>query len=79
MEYGKVEYENYKNDSRRLLKMLQSTEEYKMFAELAMDDNGVRFLHHVNKDKKGKIDLTMNSPTSTSTSPTRLHFCTCNK
>lgn len=29
--------------------MLQSTEEYKMFAELAMEDNGVRFLHHVNK------------------------------
>ena len=24
-DYGKVEYENYKNDSKRLLKMLQGT------------------------------------------------------
>ena len=44
-DYGKVEYENYKNDSKRLLKMLQSTEEYQAFANLAVEDNGVRFLH----------------------------------
>lgn len=47
-DYGKVEYENFKNDSKRLLKMLQNTGEYQTFAKLALDDEGVRFLHIVN-------------------------------
>ena len=47
-DYGRVEYENFKNDSRRLLKMLQTTSEYQQFASLALEDDGVRFLHSVN-------------------------------
>jgi len=34
--YGKVEYENYRHDSRRLLKMLKATTEYQKFAEFAL-------------------------------------------
>jgi hypothetical protein len=33
-----VEYMNYKSDSKRLLKMLEQTEEYKYFAKMAIDD-----------------------------------------
>ena len=47
-DYGRVEYENFKNDSRRLLKMLQTTSEYQQFANLALEDDGIRFLHSVN-------------------------------
>ncbi len=69
--YGKVEYENFRNDTRRLLKMLQTTEEYQQFANLGLDDNGVRFLHEANKKFKTRIDKS--KPFSV------LHFCTCNK
>lgn len=69
-DYGKVEYENFRNDSRRLLKMLQTTSEYQQFANLALDDNGVRFLNEVNKKIKSGLD-TKNRAV--------LHFCTCNK
>jgi len=69
--YGKVEYENFKNDTKRLLKMLQSTSEYQQFANLALDDDGVRFLHEVNKKVKTKTD----KPSNIST----FHYCTCNK
>lgn len=72
-DYGKAEYENFRNDSRRLLRMLQSTAEYKEFANFALDDDGVRFLSNVNKNKKSKID------TSPSNYVQTLHFCTCNK
>lgn len=68
--YGKVEYENFRNDTRRLLKMLQTTDEYQQFANLGLDDNGVRFLHEVNKKVKTKMDKSKQ---------TTLHFCTCNK
>ena len=69
-DYGKVEYENYRNDTRRLLKMLQTTNEYQQFANLALDDNGVRFLHAVNEKQKSHIDTSKKLV---------LHFCTCNK
>lgn len=69
-DYGKVEYENFKNDTRRLLKMLQTTNEYQQFANLALEDDGVRFLHSMNQKVKTHID------TSKKIS---LHFCTCNK
>jgi len=72
-DYGKVEYENFRNDSRRLLNMLQSTAEYKDFARFALEDDGVRFLHSVNKDRKTKMD---NPPNKNLQS---IHFCTCNK
>lgn len=55
-DYGKVEYENFKNDTRRLLKMLQTTNEYQQFANLGLDDDGVRFLNTVNKKIKTHID-----------------------
>jgi phosphorylcholine metabolism protein LicD len=47
---------NYKSDSRRLLKMLEQTEEYKYFAKMALDDEGVRHLGMTGK--KSKLDLT---------------------
>ena len=72
-DYGKAEYENFRNDSRRLLKMLQSTAEYQDFARFALDDNGVRFLHSVNKDLKTKLDVPANKTSQS------MHFCTCNK
>lgn len=50
--------------------MLQTTEEYQQFANLALDDNGVRFLHAANKKSKSALD---------NKEKTRLHFCTCNK
>lgn len=53
--------------------MLQSTAEYQDFARFALDDDGVRFLHNVNKDTKTKLD---NPP---SRNVQTLHFCTCNK
>lgn len=48
-----------------------------MFAELAMDDNGVRFLHHVNKEKKGKLDVMKGDGKGNNNG--MVHFCTCNK
>ena len=69
-DYGQVEYENFRNDTRRLLKMLQTTEEYQQFANLGLDDNGVRFLNSVNKKVKSFLDTK---------EKTKLHFCTCNK
>lgn len=69
--YGKVEYENYRHDSRRLLKLLKTTEEYSKFAEFALDDDGVRFLTNVNKTVKTKLD--------TPAGQSHFHFCTCNK
>ncbi len=36
--------------------MLQTTNEYQQFANLALDDNGVRFLNTVNKKVKSAID-----------------------
>ena len=69
--YGKVEYENFKNDSRRLLKMLKNTEEYQKFAEFALDDDGTRFLTNANKSIKTKLDTPGNQ--------SHFHFCTCNK
>ena len=50
--------------------MLQSTNEYKVFADLAINDDGVRFLNNVGL--KSKIDH--NKPNSNS-----IHVCTCNK
>lgn len=69
-DYGKVEYENFRNDTRRLLKMLQTTNEYQQFANLGLEDNGVRFLNEVNKKIKSSLDTKQR---------TTLHFCTCNK
>ena len=64
-----VEYMNYKNDSRRLLKMLETTQEYQFFAKSALDDDGVRFLSSVKK--KSRIDgLGQHEKT--------IHFCSCN-
>jgi hypothetical protein len=49
-----------------------------LFADLAVNDNGVRFLHHVNKVNKSKIDT--NAGNSKSSNPSaHMHFCTCNK
>ena len=53
--------------------MLQSTVEYQDFAKFALDDDGVRFLHKVNKDTKSKLDNPPNKNSQT------IHFCTCNK
>ena len=50
-----VEYMNYKSDSKRLLKMLEQTEEYKYFAKMAIDDQGVRKLGLTGK--KSKLDI----------------------
>jgi len=36
--------------------MLQTTNEYYQFANLALDDNGVRFLNAVNKKIKNHLD-----------------------
>ena len=69
--YGKVEYENYRQDSRRLLKMLKSTAEYRNFADFALDDNGVRFLTNANKTVKTRLDAPADQA--------HMHFCTCNK
>ncbi len=57
--------------------MLQSTEEYQTFANLAIEDNGVRFLHSMNERKKTKIDLLPSG--SRGVAKTNFHFCTCNK
>lgn len=57
--------------------MLQSTEEYQTFANLAIEDNGVRFLHSMNERKKTKIDLLPSG--SREVAKTNVHFCTCNK
>lgn len=46
---------NYKSDAKRLLKMLEQTEEYNYFAKLAIDDQGVRRLGLTGK--KSKLDL----------------------
>jgi len=69
--YGKVEYENYRHDSRRLLKMLKATVEYQKFADFALEDDGVKFLSNVNKTVKTKLD----APSVQN----HFHFCTCNK
>ena len=53
--------------------MLQSTSEYQDFAQFALNDDGVRFLHNVNKNTKSKLD---NPPSKNSH---MIHFCTCNK
>ena len=50
--------------------MLQNTSEYQQFANLALDDDYVRFLNQANKKIKTKIDTYGQSV---------LHFCTCNK
>ena len=50
--------------------MLQTTEEYQQFANLALDDNGIRFLNAVNTKIKSSLDTK---------EKTKLHFCTCNK
>lgn len=36
--------------------MLQTTNEYQQFANLALDDNGTRFLNSVNKKIKSSLD-----------------------
>ena len=69
--YGKVEYENYRQDSRRLLKMLKTTSEYRTFADFALNDEGVRFLTNANNSVKTKIDAPADQQ--------HIHFCTCNK
>jgi peptidoglycan hydrolase CwlO-like protein len=43
--HGAVEYENFKRDLKRLMQMLKTTAEYREFANLAIADGGVRFLH----------------------------------
>lgn len=53
--------------------MLQSTAEYQNFAGFALDDDGVRFLHNVNKNTKTKLDNPSNKNLQ------NIHFCTCNK
>ncbi len=63
---------NYKNDSKRLLKMLEATEEYKNFAKLALEDDGVRHLGKVGK--KSKL-----SGGNDESHGRMLHFCSCNK
>ena len=68
--YGKVEYENYRHDSRRLLKLLKNTEEYGQFAELALDDGGVRYLSGL-EGVKTRLDAPSGKR--------QFHFCTCNK
>ena len=50
--------------------MLQTTTEYQQFSNLALDDNGGRFLNSVNKKIKSCLDTKERSV---------LHFCTCNK
>ncbi len=67
-----VEYMNYKNDSKRLLKMLEATEEYKNFAKLALEDDGVRHLGKVGKNSKL-------SGANDESHGRMLHFCSCNK
>jgi hypothetical protein len=57
--------------------MLQSTEEYQTFANLAIEDNGVRFLHSMNQKKKTKIDVLPSG--SSAVAKKNVHFCTCNK
>jgi hypothetical protein len=69
--YGKVEYENYRQDSRRLLRMLKSTAEYKKFADFALDDDGARFLINANQSVKTRLDVPSEQG--------HIHFCTCNK
>lgn len=70
--YGKVEYENYRQDSRRLLRMLKSTQEYQTFADFALEDDGVRFLTNAGKTIKTKLDVPPGQGQ-------QIHFCTCNK
>lgn len=52
--------------------MLKTTTEYREFANLAIADDGVRFLHEANKRVKTTID-------SANKQGNVLHFCTCNK
>ncbi len=67
--YGTVEYDHFKRDQKRLLQMLKTTGEYREFANLAIADGGVRFLHEVNKKQKTNLDGNKST----------IHFCTCNK
>ena len=68
--YGKVEYENYRHDSRRLLKLLKTTEEYSHFAEMALDDGGVRYLSGL-EGGKTRLDAPAGKKW--------INFCACNK
>jgi hypothetical protein len=68
--HGKVEYENYRQDSKRLLKILKTTAEYRYFADFALQDEGVRFLTNTNKTTKTNLDIPQNA---------QIHFCSCNR
>ncbi len=52
--------------------MLKNTSEYSTFADFAIEDNGIRFLHGANKKHKSKLDEAKKKSGV-------LHFCTCNK
>lgn len=67
--YGQTEYENFKRDLKRLMEMLKTTTEYRDYANLAIADGGVRFLHETNRKIKTNIDKP----------PQSMHFCSCNK
>jgi len=50
--------------------MLKNTQEYGQFADLALEDGGVRYLGGL-KNVKTKLDTPDNK--------LQFHFCTCNK
>lgn len=60
----------YKQDQKRLLKMLETTAEYHYFSKFGLIDDGLQFLTWPNQNKKSPIDLVdVRKP---------VHFCSCN-
>jgi hypothetical protein len=51
------------------MEMLKTTTEYREFANFAIAEGGVRFLHETNKKVKTNLDKP----------PQSIHFCSCNK
>lgn len=65
------ECERYRQDQRRLLKMLETTQEYRLFAQFAQQDGGVDFLSAAHRTRPSTLD---------SARPARsLHFCSCSR
>lgn len=54
------ECEKYKQDQRRLLKMLEKTAEYEYYSKFALMDDGVEFLRLQNQSKKTTLDAITN-------------------
>lgn len=65
------ECEKYRQDQRRLLKMLQTTSQYEYFAKFGLADNGIEFLRQPISGKRTTLDGTDNKK--------MMHFCSCNR